>query len=112
MDVLPVIRDACAQLRRLPEPQWAQAPRAPLGARSPHVAPETGGTTVEALAREWTSILMKADAELRGVNPFDVRVHHFALPDVIEALAKSLAASSHSKAQTALEQVAREMQTY
>ena len=112
MDALFAIREACAQLRRLPEPQWAQAPRAPLGARAPHVAPEVGGKTVEALAREWASFLMHTDAELRGVVSFPVTTNPFALPDVIEALAKSVAASSDSKAQAALERVAREIQSY
>ena len=91
MDQLTVIREACARLRRLPEPQWGQPPRLPLGARSPHVAPESGGDTVEQQVRAWIVALLNADAATRGVANFTPAVHALALPDVLEAASKSLA---------------------
>lgn len=106
MDDLTRIREACAQLRRLPEPQWSQAPRLPLGARSPHVSVPIDGKTVEAWASEWASTLMATDAELRGAQRFTITAQRLALPDVIEALAKSLAASHDARATECLAGVA------
>ena len=91
MQQLSDIREACAKLRRLPESQWAQVPRLPLGARQPHVVPDANGPTMEALVRNCISQLMVLDADRRAVPSFAVGVGAFALPDVLEALAKSVA---------------------
>ena len=112
MDDVTAIREACAQLRRLPEPQWSQPPRLPLGARAPHVPVPTDGRSVEAIARDAVALLMDTDAQLRGVQAFPVGANKLALPDVIEALTKSLAASSAASASAALAHVAQELQRY
>lgn len=111
MDGLAVIREACARLRRLPEPQWGQAPREPLGARAPHAAPTTSGATVEALARGIAQQLMALDAGVRGVAEFPIEVNRFALPDVIEALAKSVSSSADAEAAVALTVIAQQMKS-
>lgn len=112
MDDVTAIREACARLRRLPEPQWSQPPRLPLGARAPHVPVPTDGRSVEAIARELVELLMETDAQLRDVQVFAVGANKLALPDVIEALTKSLAASSDASASAALAHVAQELQRY
>ena len=109
MDDLSVICEACAQLRRLPQPQWAQAPRAPLGARAPHIPVTTHGTSVEAIALDVAQSLMATDADLRGVPVFPIGANPLALPDVIETLAKSLATSTDPSTTACLADVAQRM---
>lgn len=41
--------------------------------------------------RGWIARLQQVDATVRGVPSFDVEVHRLALPDALEALAKSAA---------------------
>ena len=97
MEQLSEIREACARLRRLPESLWKQSPREPLGARAPHVVPATTGPDVETQVRKLIDELMQFDSERRGVSAYAVAVGAFALPDVLEALAKSVA-SAHGDA--------------
>ncbi len=97
MQQLSDIREACARLRRLPESQWGQSPRLPLGAREPHVVPDSVGPSVELHVRGWIQDLMNFVATRRAVTPFAISVGVFALPDVLEALSKSVA-SAHGDA--------------
>lgn len=112
MEQRSAIREACARLRRLPEPQWGQPPREPLGARSPHVAPDSDGRTVEEVVRELAAAMQQTDAELRGVPAFTISVQRLALPDVIETLAKSLEATSDARAEAMLERAERALKIY
>lgn len=93
-------------MRRLPESHWAQSPRLPLGARAPHENPDSSGPTTEQLVRGWISVLQDFDAGRRSLNVFAIGTHAMALPDVLEALAKSVAAAHGSAGQPVLQYVA------
>ena len=109
MQQLSDIREACAKLRRLPESQWAQPPRLPLGSREPHVVPDANGPSMETLIRDCIQQLMIFDANRRTVTPFAVGVGNFALPDVLEALAKSVAAGHGDAALPLLSEIVAEL---
>lgn len=109
-DVL-VIREACVQLRRLPQPQWSQPPRAPLGARAPHLPVTTHGKTVKAIALDVARSMMVIDASVRGVPEFPIGTNPLALPDVIEALAKSLVTSTDPRSIASLADAAQRLRT-
>ena len=64
----------------------------PLGARSPHEVPALPGPTCEERVAAIIVALMLEDATARQVEPFVPDVTVFALPDVLAALAKSVAA--------------------
>ena len=106
MEQLSDIREACARLRRLPESLWTQSPRAPLGARAPHEVPDATGPDVETQVRGLINELMLFDADRRGVSAYAVTVGAFARPDVLEALAKSVAAAHGAAAADVLSRVA------
>ena len=91
MNALDEIRRACERLRGYPEARWLQPPRPPLGARAPLSAARLGGDALQHCVRREIHLLMQADAEARGVQMFTANVSVFALPDVLEALARSLA---------------------
>lgn len=88
---LPVVVAAAQRLRRLPEARWRQAPRLPLGSRAPHVVPSQTGASVEAQIRGVIAALMAEDASARGVAAFPPAVPVYGLPDVLIALARSVA---------------------
>jgi hypothetical protein len=88
---LEIILSGCERLRWLPESRWLRPPLAPLGTRAIEVLPHATGPSLEVRAQEVASLLMTADADARGVAYFVPDVSVFALPDVVAALAKSLA---------------------
>lgn len=81
----------CERLRRLPQQRWQMPPIAPLGTRLPHQVPETTGAVLEVQVRLLLGLLMDEDAAARGVATFAPDVSCFALPDVLAALARSVA---------------------
>ena len=91
MNALDDIRRACERLRRYPESRWLQRPRPPLGARPLQGVVQGDGDRLESQVQQGIDLLMRADADVRGVHAFTPDVSVFALPDVLEALARSLA---------------------
>lgn len=73
---------------------------------------DTTGETLEAQVRRCVTSLMQADAQVRGVRSFDIDVHVFALPDVLEALARSVNASDDLQASRVLEEVAQQSRSW
>ena len=63
----------------------------PLGSRAPHDAPARSGPNLDVRVRAAAAALMADDATARGVDAFEPAVPHFALPDVLAALARSVA---------------------
>jgi len=58
------------------------------------------------LVRGWISVLQEFDAGRRSVNAFAIGTHAMALPDVLEALAKSVDAAHGSAGQPVLQEIA------
>lgn len=59
--------------------------------------PDASEPSVERQVRGLIDELMRFDAQRRGVSAFPIEVGAFALPDVLEALAKTVA-SAHGQA--------------
>lgn len=97
---------ACERLRRLPASRWQLPPMAPLGSRPPDAAMDATGPSLEVRVRGSIAALMDDDADARGVPCFEPTVGALALPDVLLALALSVAVRGDADGQDVLAGVA------
>lgn len=105
---LASILDACERLRRLPSARWSQPPRPPLGSVPPNAVAAAGVSLEDRLAA-YVGELMTDDAGVRGVSVFVPDVSVLSLPDLVAALAKSVAERNDAEGNALLARIAGEM---
>lgn len=103
---LDAIAAACVRLRRLPAPRWQRPPMPPMGSRMPGAEVDGSGPSLEQQVRAAIAMLMQDDAAARDVPAFTPMMSALGLPDVLQALALSVALRDDAAGAAVLARVA------